>query len=323
MHTHDTYIGGTASEKRNIPVPHELLRSLLYFEIFQFPLKVNELKRFCGKPTTIKEVEDELIWLVQAGYVKHKSGFYSTAEQDIDSIVERRKKGHITADKMLKTVKRYSKLISGFPFVRGIYLSGSLSKGYADKKSDADYFIITKPGRLWICRMLLVGFKRIFLFNSHKYFCVNYFIDEEGLEIQDKNIFTATELATLIPTCNTSLYWKLMQANAWLKEFFPNTLFEGVSGEETIRGNQTWLKLAGEKILSGKFGDKLDNYCYKITVAKWKKKFKSLSKEELELNLRSKKNVSKHHPQGFQIKVVNVFNEKVKDFEQKFHIKLS
>jgi hypothetical protein len=311
-----------SSENRKVSVSHELLRALLYFEIFQFPLTAKELKRFCGTLTTLEEVDYELWFLEKAGYVKHKSGFYSTAGQDIDSIMERRKAGNKKAEKMLKKAGRYSKLIACFPFVRGIYISGSLSKGYADEKSDADYFIITKPGRLWICRMFLVIFKRIFLFNSHKYFCVNYFIDEEGLEIQDKNIFTATELTTLIPTCNTALYRKLMQANSWVKEFFPNTLLESVSGE-AIPANNKWLKLFTEELFTGKFGDILDNYCYKITIAKWKRKFKHFTEEELELNLRSKKNVSKHHPQGFQIKVVKAFAEKVKDFEQKFQIKLS
>ena len=322
MHPQITHYRSTSSESRKIPVSHELLRTLLYFEIFHFPLTAKELKRFCGTITTLDEVEYELRELIKAGYVKQKLGFYATAGQDIDSIVERRQIGNEKAEKMLKSARRYSKLISYFPFVRGIYLSGSLSKGYADDKSDVDYFIITKPGRLWICRMLLVIFKRVFLFNSHKYFCVNYFIDEAGLEIHEKNIFTATELATLIPTCNTALYRKLMQANSWVKDFFPNTLLESVSGE-TIPANNSWLKLIGEKLFIGKFGDMLDDYCYKITLAKWKKKFKSFTAEELELNLRSKKNVSKHHPQGFQLKVVKAFTEKVKDFEQTFQIKLS
>jgi hypothetical protein len=151
---------------------------------------------------------------------------------------------------------------------------------------------------------------------------VNYFVDEDGLEIQEKNIFTATELATLIPTCNTALYRKLMQSNSWVKDFFPNTLLESVSGE-TIPANNSWLKLIGEKFFIGKFGDMLDDYCYKITVAKWKKKFNYLTDEELELNFRSKKDVSKHHPQGFQLEVVMAFDQKMKDFEQKFQLKLS
>jgi hypothetical protein len=323
MLTHNIRLRTPIAENRKLPIPvhHELLKSLLYFGIFQYPLTLKELKRFCRTLTSIEEVELELDFLEKGGYVKQKDGFYSTGDQDIDLMVERRLKGNIKAEEMLKMARRYSKLISYFPFVRGISLSGSLSKGYADEKSDVDYFIITEPGRLWLCRMLLVLFKRVFLFNSHKYFCVNYFIDTQNLEISDKNLFTATELTTLIPTCNTSLHRKLMQANPWVKGFFPNTLLETVSGE-TIPANNSLVKRSIEKIFQGKLGDKLDGYCFKITIAKWKKKFKNFSDTEFELNLRSKKNVSKHHPRGFQIKVLKALDEKVKGFEDKFNVRI-
>ena len=104
---------------------------------------------------------------------------------------------------------RNARLIFHFPFTRAIMISGSLSKNYADEASDVDYFIIVKPGRLWIARTLLIIYKRIFLMNSKKYFCVNYFIDEDHLEIEEKNLFTAVELTTLIPIHGFTLCWWL------------------------------------------------------------------------------------------------------------------
>ncbi len=323
MYKHNINPKNPLLENRKLPIPihHELLKSLLYFGIFQYPLTQKELKRFCGTFTTSEEIGLELDFLEKGGYVKQKAGFYSTGDRNLDSMVERRLKGSIKAEQMLKMARWYSKLISYFPFVMGISLSGSLSKGYADEKSDVDYFIITEPGRLWLCRMLLVLFKRVFLFNSHKYFCVNYFIDTQNLEMEDKNIFTATELATLIPTSNTLLHRKLMQANPWVKDFFPNTLLESVSGE-VISANNSMVKRLIEKIFQGKLGDNLDDYCFKVTISKWKKKFKNFSDTEFELNLRSKKDVSKHHPRGFQLKVLNALDERVKGFEDKFNVRI-
>src|SRR5690606_3777846 len=104
-------------------------------------------------------------------------------------------RGNLMANKFSDIARKKAKLISQFPFVRGVMASGSLSKGYADEKSDIDFFIITIPNRLWIARTLLVLYKRIFLLNSHKFFCVNYFVDEKHLGIEEKNLFTATELA--------------------------------------------------------------------------------------------------------------------------------
>src|SRR4029453_8923510 len=97
-------------------------------------------------------------------------------------------------------------LIASFPYVRCVCISGSLSKKYFDDTTDIDFFVITKPGRLWVCRTFLILFKKLFLLNSKKYFCINYFIDSDNLEIPDQNIFTATELTTLIPMHDYELY---------------------------------------------------------------------------------------------------------------------
>lgn len=315
------YINTVSGSKKKI-LAHELLKTLLYFDIFHYPLKARELRKFCGINTAPEEVESELGFFEKLGYLQCKDGFYTSSQEDISMLIDRRIKGNIQATEMLKKAAKYSILISYFPFVRGICLSGSLSKGYADKDSDVDYFIITEPGRLWLCRMMLAVFKRLFLFNSHKYFCVNYFIDSQSLEIPDKNIYTATELTTLVATYNTNMHRKLIQANAWIKSYFPNTLLEYISTED-IPANNAWVKRFIEKWFPGKWGDILDDLCYKITLKKWRKKFNTFSKEEFELNLRSKKNVSKHHPRGFQTKILNAYQNHIKEFEQKFNINLS
>ena len=83
--------------------------------------------------------------------------------------------------KVLVKAKAKARFISKFPFVAAVGVSGSLSKGYYDSDSDIDFFIITQHNRLWICRTLLMVYKKIFLLNSRKYFCPNYFISSEQL----------------------------------------------------------------------------------------------------------------------------------------------
>ncbi len=141
---------------------------------------------------------------------------------DDEKYVHRRKKGNELAEKRLKTAKRVSGLISRFPFIRGILLSGSISKGFMEEDSDIDYFIITHPNRVWFSRLMLMLFKKLFFFNSKKIFCINYFVDSEKLEIEEKNIFTATEIVTLLPTYGKKIYDEFYEKNYWVKEFYPN-----------------------------------------------------------------------------------------------------
>jgi predicted nucleotidyltransferase len=227
-------------------------------------------------------------------------------------MIERRKKGNVMAIKFSDIARKKAKLISQFPFVRSVMASGSLSKGYADEKSDIDFFIVTIPNRLWIARTLLVLYKRVFLLNSHKYFCVNYFVDEKHLGIEEKNLFTATELATVLPLYGSKQYHELHQSNAWLKSFFPN--FQLRNTENVPVASTSWGKWCLEKIISA-FGDSLESFCHRITLARWKKHYeKSYSPADFDIAFKSRSYASKNHPSNFQRVVMEAYEERLKAF---------
>jgi hypothetical protein len=300
-----------------------VIKTLLYFDIFNYPLTIDEIYEYCCEyPASKDEILGQLEIFEELGYVSRKDFFYQIRNNKMAASVERRIKGNKEAQRFLKIAKRFTKFITYFPFVRGVCLSGSLSKGYADSDSDIDYFIITEPGRLWIARTSLILFKKLFLFNSHKYFCVNYFIDTNSLEIPDKNLFAATELLSIIPAANADLYERLIVANKWIKEYYPNGTLK-TNKYPVAHVNSGFMMRVGEKIFSGRFGDKMDDMCFRATLSVWKRKFNHFKKEEFDLNLRTRKNVSKHHPNGFQLKVMRNFEENVKRFEAEFNISLA
>ena len=156
------------------------------------------------KDLTESEIENALKELTLRGLIQTDDGFFFLNHNAAS--VMRRREGEIAAAGAFITAKRFSRIISNFPFVRAVAISGSLSKNYIDDSSDIDYFIITSQGRMWVARTLLVLYKKIFLFNSHKNFCVNYFLSEDSLLVPDRNIFTATEISFLVPTYNYTLY---------------------------------------------------------------------------------------------------------------------
>ena len=45
----------------------------------------------------------------------------------------------------------------------------------------------------------------------------------------------------------------------------------------------------------------------------WKRKFPHFDESDFDLNMRTRKNVSKHHPQGFQQKVLDALEVKMKE----------
>lgn len=310
-----------SSEKsvRLSPLSKTIIRLILYFDIFKHPLTAEEIFQCCSEPAaSLPLIKDELNLLVNQGLIAWHNHFYFL--ENSQHVVLRRLTGEENARKALKIARRFSRLISLFPFVRGVYISGSLSKGYMDHETDIDYFIVTKPGRLWLSRSLLVLFKKIFLLNSRKYFCLNYFVDEDNLRIPDKNFFTATELAFIIPTCNYELYSHLIDRNRWIRNYYPNFPLRGKDGVIPLK--RPVVKNAMEALLSGGLGEKLDAFFFRITLNHWKKKFLHFDETTFDLRMRSRKNVSKHHPNGFQDKILNAWEEKTDAFEINYGVDL-
>ena len=182
-----------------------------------------------------------------------------------------------------------------------------------EEDSDIDYFIITHPNRVWFSRLILMLFKKLFLLNSKKNFCINYFVDSENLEIKEKNIFTATEIVTLLPTFGKNMYEDFYKKNYWIKQYFPN--FPKRNTNKVIDRKDGSFKSFFEKILGNKVGDKIDDFAMSLFERFNKTKYKNYDQEEFKLAFKSSKKESKHHPKFFQKKVLEEFDQRLKSLE--------
>jgi hypothetical protein len=77
-----------------------------------------------------------------------------------------------------------------------------------------------------------------------------------------------------------------------------------------------------EFFLNGVLGEKLDGFMMKMTMKRWQGKFDHFTPEYFEHALRSRKYVSKHHPQNFQKKVLDSLESSVYDFEKQHGLSL-
>ena len=295
------------------------LKPLLYFSLFKYPLTKAEILSF-SSCNNQDGTQAELKRLVNENVVYKIDDFYCL-END-KSQITRRLAGNEGAKKVAKKADRMSRFISRFPFVEGVGLSGALSKGFFDEEGDIDFFIITAPGRLWIARSLLILYKKIFLLNSKKYFCVNYFVSENALEIPEKNVFTATELVTLIPMYGNGSFHTFYDRNDWAYIQFPNKSYdEGLDALKPIKKSR-FIQLV-EKLFNGHIGDRLDTFFLRLTYKKWRTKFNHLDRDQFDIAMKSTRDVSKHHPNNFQQKVITRLNEKYREYQEKYDIPLS
>lgn len=290
-------------------VQHAVYACLCYYDIFQFPLNCNEILNLISIPSNLELVQEALDDLTKLKLVSQFNGYYAM-QADVEKNLLLRFENENRFQKFKDKVVRAGQWISRFPFVRAVAISGSCAKGVFPVDGDADFFIITAPNRLWIARTILIAYKKIFLLNSKKFFCVNYFIDENNLHIPDENIFVAHEIIHLKPIANGPLHQRFLDQNQWVYNFWPNAK----GGESTLTQSASNFKPLSKGIefcLSGKLGDWLENYFFKYTLQVWQRKFADFNIEDFDLNLRSRRNVSKHHPRGFQKKVLEALSQKL------------
>jgi hypothetical protein len=296
-----------------------IIKTLIYYDIFNYPLKAREIFQFLNTGlVTEKEVITTLNSLAGQQYLYRFGEFYSL--QPDEANVHKRLKGNKEAEKYLPAAQNMAGLISKFPFVRAVMASGSLSKNYMDENSDLDFFVVTAPDRLWVSRTLLVLYKRIFLRNSHKFFCANYFVDSEHLEIEEKNLFTATELATVIPLQGAEYYQQLLRKNqTWLLQYFPN--FTPRCSAEVPPAEAGLLKKVMETTINIFFGGALERLFMRVTRRRWKNLYEgSYDAADFRIAFKTKKYASKNHPRNFQKKVMELYQQKLEDFAKKFDL---
>ncbi len=291
----------------------EILATLLYFDLFKHPLTAKEILQYHKFNAQKNEINESLKQLLELGIVYKIDQFYTLSNNPLH--VERRLKANQKADQKLKTARRFSRIISRFPFVSAVFLSGSISKGVMYPDSDIDYFIITKKNRLWVTKLLLTFFKKIILLNSYRNFCINYFITENALEIEEKNHFTATEIVTIIPVHGYDLYLEFMKHNDWVKAYYPN--FPYRDRDNIIDDKNSFFKKMMQFIFDNKIGGTIDNWYMNFTWKRyWEKHKDTYGESGVQIAFKSNPNTSKVHPNHYQRKFLERYKERIKLFEK-------
>ena len=294
---------------RQKQVAEKILRFLIYFDLFSYPLTKEELAAFTGAGTGEVNVLDEALQsLVKSGIIFLHKGFYHVNPDKM--IIERRIKGNELALKRMKTALRFSKIIARFPYVRGVLLSGSISKGFMAENDDIDYFIITSPGRVWLTRTLLTLFKKIFLFNSYRNFCINFFLDDKHLALQERDLYAATEIVFLIPTFNSGLYHEILKANDWVKNFYPT--FQQTTANE-VRP-VTFLKPVFERLLNNRLGEWIENKLYQKSKKIINNKYKHLDRDAFEQSFTLETHEIRYFPIQSKLNIRQRYQEQLKAF---------
>jgi len=182
-----------------------------------------------GEGISFQRVIEILSFLKTEKRIFHKNGFWSIEkEKKIEQQRIIKQKNSLTK---LKKVKKRLGWTKCLPFIRGIFITGTLSQQTSSKNSDWDVLIITKKNRIWLARLILT----IFLFSTGQKrtdlkiknrFCLNHFLTDKNLISEKRNEYTSYEYTFIFPVLNERLFNDFIRLNwNWMRRFSPNFQF--------------------------------------------------------------------------------------------------
>jgi hypothetical protein len=290
-----------------------ILRTLLYFDMFDYPLKLSEILSFL--PSNSVADADLRLASVRSPLCERlaeKDGYYYLKGRP-DSLVKDRLEKERRARRQMRIAHVITRIIRSFPFVRGVFVSGELSKGVASKKSDIDFFVVTAPNRIWITRTFFALFKKVFLLNRKTLFCYNHITSDRNLAITERNIYTAMEVATLRPTYNPGLYRNIMIANEWIKAYLPNS-YSVPSESGGVQYQVPLTERMLESIVSAEFLDGIDQWLLGQWRKLWHRRYCLLSPENRERLYRCEAQLSTAYGNDFQPRITQAYKQRLEQF---------
>jgi hypothetical protein len=148
-----------------------------------------------------------------------RSGRYFSLAGREASIETRKVRTTAAADYWRRAI-HYGRRMSHLPFVRMVAVTGALAMDN-NADGDIDYLVITEPGRLWLCRAMIVGLVKLAATRGTE-LCPNYFLSENAMVLEERNLFTAHEVTQMVPLTGMATYQALRGLNRWTDEFLPN-----------------------------------------------------------------------------------------------------
>jgi hypothetical protein len=234
-----------------------VLETVVYSDVFDFPLTSAEVHRWLPLPASRAEVQAALALGPLASLLSTSTPYVVLRGRE--GLAGVRQRRLTSSHKLQRDARRYASLIALLPFVRMVALTGSLAVEGSDAGDDIDYLIVTAPRRVWLARTATMLIVRLAALRGVT-LCPNYVLSESALQLPSRDAYTAREMLQMIPLYGADLHRRMLAANDWCRDFLPNAEPLASTAPESGRG---WLQRGAELLLGGSLGDRLEDWLYR------------------------------------------------------------
>ncbi|MCU0680152.1 MAG: hypothetical protein MUF50_02495 [Planctomycetes bacterium] len=234
----------------NKTLKEAVLRAVVFFDLFNYPLSTRELWQYLDRSATFFEVQNVLVDLMAKKIIQEQSGFFFLKGRR-EIIISRRERYSSSVEKI--SIARFAaKLLSYLPWVKMVALGNSIGSHNWRQEGDIDLLIMVKERRVWLVRFLAATITKIFNLrprpgNEENKICLSFFVSDQDLNFKkfcysDKDVYFHYWLANLLVLYSRSgIYRKFVGTNAWLKKHLPNWRPGEISYRYRVRNNFTLI----------------------------------------------------------------------------------
>jgi hypothetical protein len=246
-----------------------VLSVLSFFEIFHCPLTRSEIFNYvldeAGDEFTWQDLTDVLEVLLAENIIQNQAGLYSLRlNSEVKDGFKKRHQYDDTFYVKIKRARRAAFFVSFFPGVRGVAVVNSVGFKLPSESADIDFLIITDKNSLYISRLLVTFFLKIFGLrptkqNQKDKICTSFWLSETALNLEkiaysENDVYLYYWLLNVYPLYDQADYWERWQsANFWLKNRLPNSHFRANMKKIQFGVLARFWKSLGEIFFNHKF----------------------------------------------------------------------
>lgn len=202
------------------PEEWAIARSVIFASLFEYPLTLDQLTKSllesrqttCGILKTY-EASDLLHTIVE----RRGDFFFPRGQDQLLEVRRRREESSVT---FIARHRLLLTLICALPYVRMVALSGSIAHLNLEGDGDLDLFIITRGRHVWSVTVAVLILAK--LFRRRRAVCANFILSDRCLELEQRDLFSASQIIHLKPLVGRDAYHEFVAANPFVYRYHPN-----------------------------------------------------------------------------------------------------
>ena len=241
------------------PLQQAILATVTYRDLFDYPVTDAEIHRYlhgisCGLDEVRTALRDERF---VRSRLASDGRYYALSGRT--ALFELRRARETASLALWDKAQRHAKRLAALPFVRMAAVTGSLAVNNPGDDADIDFMLVTDGGRLWSVRLMAKVMQLLDDRFSTGELCANHFVSMRALELGDRSLYAAQELAQMVPLFGIDTYDELRRRNPWVLEFLPNA-----AGAPPVRRTRVQrrgrTRLISEPILRSPLGELVETW---------------------------------------------------------------